>query len=309
MKLILHLVLTTIVTNVFAGWEQCKSYGIDFVDGGGPYFINTASSDYFSFTTQFKGCNATEGYITPILIDPNGNEYFCSDIATTPDEVDQVSTCNVPGNILTKGQVFSGIWIAVIEGYTFAWMRTFSVIAGIQQTVTATPTAVFNITTTPSTTVTTTATEQDNTTLPAVTVTIPSATILRNKITTPDTVTFYSTKTLTRTRTSRLFTARVVTTTKTASCHRTTVKDPSCTIKPTKAKVTPNPSAAKMRARRADTPLPRREKRKDVLAKRSADQPTTTVTETSTTVSIYSTYTAPTSTETDTDFTTTTTTM
>lgn len=34
---------------------DCESFGYDFVDGGGPYCINTTSSDYFSFGTEFEG--------------------------------------------------------------------------------------------------------------------------------------------------------------------------------------------------------------------------------------------------------------
>lgn len=34
---------------------ECLSYGVDYVDGGGPYCVNTASSDPFSFSSFFKG--------------------------------------------------------------------------------------------------------------------------------------------------------------------------------------------------------------------------------------------------------------
>lgn len=37
----------------------CHSYGVDFFDGGGPYFINTASPDDFSFITVFQGKDTT----------------------------------------------------------------------------------------------------------------------------------------------------------------------------------------------------------------------------------------------------------
>lgn len=33
---------------------DCVSYGVDFIDGG-TYFINTASPDYFNFTSYFEG--------------------------------------------------------------------------------------------------------------------------------------------------------------------------------------------------------------------------------------------------------------
>jgi hypothetical protein len=34
---------------------ECLSYGVDYVDGGGPSCINTDSSDPFSFSSYFKG--------------------------------------------------------------------------------------------------------------------------------------------------------------------------------------------------------------------------------------------------------------
>lgn len=34
---------------------ECQSSGYDFVDGGGPYCINTTSNDWFSFGTVFRG--------------------------------------------------------------------------------------------------------------------------------------------------------------------------------------------------------------------------------------------------------------
>ena len=33
----------------------CQSFGVDYVDGGGPYFVNTGSPDFFSFTNIFEG--------------------------------------------------------------------------------------------------------------------------------------------------------------------------------------------------------------------------------------------------------------
>ncbi len=34
---------------------DCYSYGVDYVDGGGPYCINTTSTDFFSFVSDFQG--------------------------------------------------------------------------------------------------------------------------------------------------------------------------------------------------------------------------------------------------------------
>ena len=79
--------IVALVAEVFA---QCQSYGVDFVDGGS-YFQNISSSDDFTFISYFEGC-AGEGSITPILVDPNEDEYFCSDIETSPDDVNFNST-------------------------------------------------------------------------------------------------------------------------------------------------------------------------------------------------------------------------
>lgn len=69
---------------VARAFADCQSFGYDFVDGGS-YFQNISSSDDFTFITYFEGCEG-EGTITPILVDPNENGYFCSDIATGPDD-------------------------------------------------------------------------------------------------------------------------------------------------------------------------------------------------------------------------------
>lgn len=34
---------------------DCLSYGYDFVDGGGPYCVNTTSTAWFTFGTEFFG--------------------------------------------------------------------------------------------------------------------------------------------------------------------------------------------------------------------------------------------------------------
>ncbi|EXJ89107.1 hypothetical protein A1O3_02171 [Capronia epimyces CBS 606.96] len=217
---------------------DCLSYGYDFVDGGGPYCINTTSPDFFSFGTLFYGCQPTDsqGDITPILIDPNGGEYFCSDIPTQPDGADMVATCNVTGNEVTKASMWSGDWIVIIEGLTFAWMRTFSIIAGPPVIITATPTATFTVTSTPSTTITTTMTNVFSTTLPPSTITVPSTTSTRTITTIPSQVTVYWTSTSTRTRTTRVFSKTTSTTTVTSSCRtQPPKKDPTCTIRPSKA--------------------------------------------------------------------------
>lgn len=74
---------------------DCRSTGTDYVDAGGPYCVNSTSTDFFSFGTEFEGCQPSDtqgGTVTPILIDPNTDEFFCSDIATNPDDTEMRST-------------------------------------------------------------------------------------------------------------------------------------------------------------------------------------------------------------------------
>ncbi|EXJ72717.1 uncharacterized protein A1O5_03864 [Cladophialophora psammophila CBS 110553] len=332
---------------------DCLSYGYDFVNQGGPYCINTTSTAYFSFGTEFFGCQPSDvqDAVTPILVDPNSDEYFCSDIAVQPDGEDMVSTwyfivlhgqvcfltatSNVPGNEVTKNNMFSGDWTIVIEGLTFAWMRSFSIIAAPPVVVTTTPTATFTVTSTPSTTITTTITNVFSTTASPSTVTVPTTTTTRTITTSPAQVTVYSTSTITRTRTSRVFSKTVSTTTVTTSCRtQPPAKDPTCTIRPTKATLAAaNASITilpRMRQferpgrngnrraneRRDDTPIdsgPGTLQLKFVSATTaltaSVDQCTTTVADTANAISSYTTVTAPTSTEIDTENATTTTTV
>ena len=91
--------------------STCLSYGIDFVDGGS-YFINTNSNTNFTCVSQFEGCNSDVADI--ILQDPNGNDYSCGTVPTTPDDVSEMATCAIE-----KSQMFSGEWIIFILGKRF----------------------------------------------------------------------------------------------------------------------------------------------------------------------------------------------
>jgi hypothetical protein len=130
----------------------------------------------------------------------------------------------------------SGNWIAVIEGLSFAYQRQFSIIAAPPVTSWNTPTATWNYTVTPSTTITSTVTNIVSTTADPSTITMPSSISTKTVTTTPSQVTAWWTSTITRTRTARLFTKTVSTTTVTTSCKtQTPSKDPVCTFSPTKA--------------------------------------------------------------------------
>jgi hypothetical protein len=52
--------------------------------------------------------------------------------------------------------MYSGNWIVVMKGNTFAWMRTFAINAESHQTLAQTPTAIFNVTKAPTVTTSTT---------------------------------------------------------------------------------------------------------------------------------------------------------
>ncbi|KAF4631994.1 hypothetical protein G7Y89_g6135 [Cudoniella acicularis] len=131
----------TLLSLVRYAAADCNSYGIDYVNGG-TYFIDNTQTTNFTFLTDFSGCDNEE--ITPILVDPNENEYFCSDIPTSPDYTSFLSTCPI-----TQNQMFSGTWYIVIEGLTFAYVRTFTLTVGVPTTITETPTVTVGITSTP----------------------------------------------------------------------------------------------------------------------------------------------------------------
>jgi hypothetical protein len=65
----------------------CHSYGVDFVDEG-HYFINTLSTDNFTSVSIFQGCNQDLAEV--LFIDPEGDEVFCSQLPTTPDDTAQL---------------------------------------------------------------------------------------------------------------------------------------------------------------------------------------------------------------------------
>lgn len=98
----------------------CYSYGVDFVDDQ-HYFINTLSNESFTCVSTFKGCN--EDVADVLLVDPNGDEYLCSQIPTTPADTPELSTCPIK-----KSQMVSGDWMILVlgnndDGNPFAWQR------------------------------------------------------------------------------------------------------------------------------------------------------------------------------------------
>ena len=98
----------------------CYSFGVDFVDEG-HYFINSQSSESFTAVSTFEGCN--NGVADVLLVHPNGDEDFCTQVPTTPPDTPELSTCPI-----LKSQMDSGEWIILVvgnngDGQPFAWER------------------------------------------------------------------------------------------------------------------------------------------------------------------------------------------
>ncbi|KXT17145.1 hypothetical protein AC579_2021 [Pseudocercospora musae] len=235
----------------------CYSYGIDYQNGGS-YFIDIRSNASFTCVSQFESC-VEDTYSNIILVnDDTGDQVLCSDVATTPDLVSQMSTCPI-----TKDDMTSGDWSIIAignngDGSPFGWQRDFYLTVGIPQTITITSTLTFSETTTPVATVTSTSTIPTTTNVPnKSTVTIAAYT--RTLTVTPKP--FITTTSKIITRTFDRWTRTVSTVTKTV-CPTCTVPprpsnpDPECRIKPT---VVPIPKGLSInvsnKARRADTPL------------------------------------------------------
>jgi hypothetical protein len=60
----------------------CYSYGLD-IQNGGSYFQNSGSNANFTALEDFTGCQADSA--DNVLVDPEGNQYFCNDTPMTPD--------------------------------------------------------------------------------------------------------------------------------------------------------------------------------------------------------------------------------
>ncbi|KAF2706646.1 hypothetical protein K504DRAFT_385084 [Pleomassaria siparia CBS 279.74] len=216
--------------------STCYSYGVDFVDEES-YFINTLSQDPFTCVSTFQGCNPSMAEV--LLVEPNGDESFCSQLNTTADNIPELSTCPV-----LKSQMTSGDWIILVlgnngDGNPFAWERDLYLDCGPQATVTVIPTVTYSITKTP--TITSTITVTNTTTLgPTATVTLPSATKIQTITPKPvKTTTTYS-----YTKTKKIMSKELLITTKTVTASCTLPPKPSkpdkpCTYRPTLV----NPSA------------------------------------------------------------------
>lgn len=131
--------------------STCSVFGIDFQNGGS-YFINTNSQADFTAVSQFEGCNNDTASIM-LVNDDTSDEYECTAVPTVPDDVSQMSTCPI-----MKSQITSGNWSILTlgdngNGNPYAYQRDFMLQAGPQETVTATVTVPFTLTTQSTSTV------------------------------------------------------------------------------------------------------------------------------------------------------------
>ncbi|KAG9694475.1 hypothetical protein KCU95_g5619, partial [Aureobasidium melanogenum] len=307
--------------------QVCESYGVDFQTNG-DYFQNISSTAPFTFASIFEGCQNDTA--NNILVDPNGNEYQCTDTPLQPDDVIELSTCP-----MDKNEMWTGDWSLLIisnngDGDPIAYERDFYLSVGIPSTITYTPTVTITSTSTPVVMATSTSTIVSIYTLPASTTTVASVTKSPTVTVTPPISTVEVTKTATLRKTAYTVVPFVSTITKTAHCSMPPSQrwpDPKCTITPTlvtaaalstDASTTSASASATPKVRRGlfDRAVPlerearlaerkaRRETRQKMnLHRRAPDSATTTVTELNT--YLYSTSTVVTTTDATTMTTTT----
>ncbi|OMP88168.1 hypothetical protein BK809_0002925 [Diplodia seriata] len=251
-------ILAAALAAVPGALADCVSYGIDFQNGNS-YFINKALAENFTAVSEFEGCAG--GTADVLLVDPNYTEYICTDVAVTPDDTPQLSSCPI-----LKSQMFSGDWLVVVFGNNgpntddspYAYQRELFLTVGTQVTSTYTSTVTWDITSTPILTTNLTSTLLVTDTVPNTqTITSPSATA--KKTVTPKAVTSWVTWVKTRTKHTWTKTLTTVTKTKTASCTvppKPSKHDPTATYTPTRVSVAALQSGAAVRVRNAvDTPM------------------------------------------------------
>lgn len=194
---------------------DCTSYGVDY-SSGESYYIDSTSSQYFSFITVFQGCNQES--ISPVLIAPDGNEYACSAIKTQPAEQQVISTCGIPFSVMQ-----SGTWKIIVAGSQISSQRVITLTVGAPQTTwyTATPTVVIGVTVTAkATTVSSTVSQTQTLILVPQTVTAACNGAARTVTIYPQGPTATVTSTVVRTATDGQLTSYWTTTVvSTATCH------------------------------------------------------------------------------------------
>ncbi|KAK6005037.1 hypothetical protein QM012_007816 [Aureobasidium pullulans] len=148
---------------------QCEVYGID-IQNGGTYFENSQLTVPFTLVQEFSGCDNDTA--NNILVDPNGDQYECSDTPLTPAYTPETVTCSD----WPQDKLYSGDWSLVVisnngDGDPIAYQRDFSLTVGTPTTVTITPTvtatdletSISSVLSTTSSTITTTLVPQTTT--------------------------------------------------------------------------------------------------------------------------------------------------
>ncbi|KAI0855915.1 hypothetical protein F4860DRAFT_429683 [Xylaria cubensis] len=194
----------------------CTVYGVDYSNGGS-YNIDATSDELFTFTSIFQGC--VQEPVKPALVDPAGHQYTCTAINTTPDGQEVKSTCSIAYSSMSSGQ-----WRIVISGVNVAVQRVINLtsVSPSTVTVTATPTVIVGITSTPNPTTvfSTIGTQTQTLILAPETVTRPCSGPTTTVTVTPPKETVITTSVVVRTTTDATTTKKsTTTTTKTASCH------------------------------------------------------------------------------------------
>lgn len=127
--------LLAFVPNVLG---DCQSYGLDF-QSGGTYFQNINSTDPFTATQEFEGCQSDQAH--NVLVNPQGDQSECSQSPLQPDNTPQLVTCSS----WPKDQLYTGDWSLLIvsnngDAEPIAFERDFALTVGTQVTSTVTPT-------------------------------------------------------------------------------------------------------------------------------------------------------------------------
>ncbi|KAI0873238.1 hypothetical protein GGS24DRAFT_404933 [Hypoxylon argillaceum] len=204
----------------------CSAYGVDYSNGGF-YNIDTSSDSLFSFTSVFQGCSQES--VKPILVDPAGHQYTCTAINTSPDGQEATSTCAIAYSSMPSGQ-----WKIIISGANVAVQRVINLTSVISSTVvvTATPTVIIGITSTPKPTTVFSTIGTQTQTLILVPPTLTTACVgsTTTVTVTPTKATVIEVSLIVRTTIDATVTKQsTTTTTKTAYCHYTSQR-PTGTI-------------------------------------------------------------------------------
>ncbi|KAK0754869.1 hypothetical protein B0T18DRAFT_290158, partial [Schizothecium vesticola] len=113
----------------------CTCTGLDYTDGGS-YLVDGSSNDDFSFTSVFRSCGQPDT-VEPILLDPEGVGYLCTEINMGAEGQQQYSSCQI-----SYSDMYSGTWMIIIQAdnVNFQVVREFklTVQAVEKTTVTAT---------------------------------------------------------------------------------------------------------------------------------------------------------------------------